>query len=198
MSARCRSCPRRTSASCSVRTWIPPLSSCIGGGSARWCGCGKPTPRTRPPTGWGAPGTPTGWPRRCAHATERFPSGAVAADVLAVALLGQPAPVMHQEALRARELVGLLGHDANRQVLTGQAGEVCAGQLEALRCFGLVDVDDPGLVLVAARLEFLERVLGEVVGLATAWRVVIGGHGLAPPLPNVCAAGQRSGAPVCA
>jgi len=105
---------------------------------------------------------------------------------------------MHQEALGTGELVGLLGHDTDGQILPGQAGEVRARQLEALCRFGLVDVDDPGLVFVSTRLELFERVLGEVVGLATAWRVVIGGHGLAPPLPNVCAAGQRFWAPVCA
>lgn len=61
---------------------------------------------------------------------------------------------MHQEAARARELVGLLRHDTHGQFLTGQ---VCARQFEGLRGVRLVDVDDGGLRLVAACLQFFEE-----------------------------------------
>src|SRR6476646_1752809 len=48
--------------------------------------------------------------------------GAVRADHHAVLLAGEPAAVMHQEAARACELVGLLRYDPYRQLLTGQIG----------------------------------------------------------------------------
>src|SRR6266496_2899722 len=115
------------------------------------------------------------------------PSCAVAADRLAVLLLGEPAAVMHQEALGTGEFVGLLGHDSYGQVLAGQARQVGAGQLEALRGVRLVHVDDSGLVLVSTCLQLLERVLRKIVGLVAAWRIVIGGHLCAPPLQDVFA-----------
>ena len=72
---------------------------------------------------------------------------------------------MHQEAARARELVGLLRDHPHGQLLAGQVG---AGQLEGLGGLGLVNVYDRRLGLVAPSLQFLERILGNVVGLQCA------------------------------
>src|SRR5262245_5571927 len=82
---------------------------------------------------------------RCATAVALAggtPSGAVAADVETARFLGQPALVVHKEALAAGELVGLLGQYLDGQVLTGQTGQVGTRQLEVLRRIRFVDVHD--------------------------------------------------------
>ncbi len=93
---------------------------------------------------------------------------------------------MHQEAARARELVGLLRDDPHRQLLAGQIG---AGQFEGLGGLRLVDVHDRRLGLVTPRLQFLERILRETsVGLGAPWGVVIGSHPVHVPPPQDLAA----------
>ena len=87
----------------------------------------------------------------------------------------QPAAVLDQETHRAGELVGLLRDHLDGQFLAGQVG---AGQFETLRGVALVDVDDGRLRLVPARLQFLEGILGRLLGLVPAGCVVIGSHGL--------------------
>ncbi len=57
-----------------------------------------------------------------------------------------------------------------------------AGQLEGFGGFGLIDIYDRRLGLVTPRLQFLERILGNVVGLSAPWGVVIGCH---PHVPSV-------------
>src|SRR5690606_34862989 len=96
------------------------------------------------------------------------PSGAIAADRLPVAFLAEPAAVMHQEAHRAGELVGLLRHHLDREVLAGQSGKIRTRKLEALCGRVLVDVHHARLGLVAARLQLLQRVLGQLVGFTAA------------------------------
>jgi hypothetical protein len=66
------------------------------------------------------------------------------------------AALMHQEAARAGELVGLLGNHPDRQLLTGEIG---AGKFERFRRFGFVHVDDSRLRLIAPCLEFLKGIL---------------------------------------
>src|SRR5690606_28205532 len=96
-------------------------------------------------------------------------------------LTGQPAAVVHQETTRAGELVGLLGDHPNRQFL---AGEVGAGQLVGLDGLRIVHVNDGRLGLVAPRLQFLEGILGNVIGLGAPWGVIVGSH--RHPLRNSC------------
>src|SRR5690606_41758881 len=62
----------------------------------------------------------------------------ISADLLAALLGGELTAVVHQEAARARELVGLTRDHTQRQLLVGQVG---TGQLEGLGEIGLVDVD---------------------------------------------------------
>src|SRR4051794_28058678 len=84
---------------------------------------------------------------------------AVAADELALALAGEPAAVVYQEAGRARELVTLLRKHTHGELLARHAGKVCAGKFEGLGQLGLVNVDRAGLRLGAPGLEFFDRVL---------------------------------------
>ncbi len=68
-----------------------------------------------------------------------LPSGcALRADHRAVALLGELAAVVDEETPSTGELVGLLGQDPYRELLTGEVG---TRELEALGLLGLVDVD---------------------------------------------------------
>src|SRR5690349_5522805 len=124
--------------------------------------------------------------------------GALAADQSAALVGGQLAAVVHQEAARAGELVALLGQHADRQLL---AGQVRAGQLERLVEVRFVDVDAARLRLGATRLELLEAVLTEVVGLGAAGLVVVGGHGQGPllscPAPSQRAAARFCARPAC-
>src|SRR5437763_8883084 len=63
---------------------------------------------------------------------------ALPADKLSLPVLGKLAPVMHQEATRAGELVRLPRDHPERKLLVGQVG---AGELERLRDVIGVDVD---------------------------------------------------------
>ena len=82
--------------------------------------------------------------------------GALGADRAVLAVAGQLAAVVDEEAARAGELVGLARHDPHGHLL---AGEVGARQLEALRQLGLVDVDIGGGRVTATGLELLDGVL---------------------------------------
>src|SRR5690625_892294 len=122
--------------------------------------------------------------------------GALLADELSFPLLGQLAAVVHQEAARAGELVGLARKHPNRQLL---AGEVGAGEFHPFRDLVGVDVYGAGALVDATRLQLLQAVLVDVlVGLTRA--VVIGGH-LADSIPLVLclvARYQRLRASFCA
>src|SRR5690349_7240333 len=85
---------------------------------------------------------------------------------------------MDQEATRAGELVGLFRDDPDRQLLAGQIG---SGQFERFGGFRFVDVDNRGLGLVTSRLQFLQRILRDVVALGAPRGVVIGSHLVSPP-----------------
>src|SRR6478609_555701 len=100
-------------------------------------------------------------------------SGTVDTHQLAAGVGREPAAVLHQETHRAGEFVGLLRDDLDGQLL---AGEVGPRQLETFRGVAFVDVDNRGLSLVPTGLQFLERILGRLVGLITARCVVIGSH----------------------
>ena len=88
------------------------------------------------------------------------------------------AAVVHQEAAHAGELVLLLGLHLDSELLVGQ---VRARQLERLGGLGLVLVDLAGVLVVAARLELLDALLG-LVFLALARCVVVGRHRLHSPV----------------
>src|SRR5690606_22072577 len=108
--------------------------------------------------------------------------GALAADLPAVAVGGELAAVVHQEAARAGELVRLPRDHPQRQLLVGQ---VRTGQLERLGEVGLVDVDRAGGLVGAPRLQLLEAVLPQVViGLARA--VAVGSHVRTPSPSSMC------------
>src|SRR4029077_21034743 len=95
-------------------------------------------------------------------------------------------------AARARELVGLLRDHAHRQLL---AGEIGAGQLERFGGLGLINVKDCRLGLVQPRLQLLERILGNVVGLCAPWGVVIGSHSHVPSInlaAELCTSVERN------
>src|SRR6187200_1784752 len=141
---------------------------------------------------------------------------ALLADQLSLDFLGQLAAVVHEEAARAGELVCLAREDPHRELLVGQ---VSPGQLERLGQVGLVHVHGARGLVLPARLQLLETVLGHLV-IGLAGRVVIGRHGgevtpdartcggvagrvtldpaglcpVAPPGP----AGSRPGLPGCA
>ena len=104
-------------------------------------------------------------------------SDALAAHQAAVLLRGQLAAVVDQEAAAAGELVALLRQHPDGELLPGQVG---TGQLERLVEVGLVDVDRAGLGLRPARLELLEAVLADLVGLGASRLVVVGGHAGGP------------------
>src|SRR4051812_12113501 len=104
---------------------------------------------------------------------------ALFADETPALVGGELTAVVHEEAARAGELVALLGQHADRQLL---ARQVCARQLERLVEVSFVDVDAARLRLGAPRLQLLEAVLTEVVGLGAAGLVVVGGHVLGPSL----------------
>ena len=107
----------------------------------------------------------------------RRSGGALAAHEDAGLLARELAAVVHEEAPRARELVGLPWEHPDGELLTGEVG---TGQLESLGLLGLVDVDAGGALVDATVLELLDGVLGElVVGLAR--RVVVGRHCCCPP-----------------
>src|SRR3954447_4992601 len=116
---------------------------------------------------------------------------ALAADQPAALVGRELAPVVHQEAAGAGELVALLRQHADGQLL---AGQVCTGELECLREIGLVDVDAARLRLCAAGLQLLEAVLSQVVSLRTAGLVVVGGHGQGPSLvvSGACTTHERA------
>jgi hypothetical protein len=88
---------------------------------------------------------------------------------------------VHQEAAAAGELVRLLREHLDRQLL---AGQVRAGELEALRRVGLVDVDRGRLRLVPTGLELVERVLSHVVAVVPPRCVVVGRHLSHPKYSN--------------
>src|SRR3954465_13074406 len=97
-------------------------------------------------------------------------SGAVLADqVLRVREL---AAVMHEEAAHAGELVVLPRTHLHRELLVR---EVRARQLEGLGRLGLVLVDLAGVLVVTARLELFDALLG-LVFLVLARCVVISRH----------------------
>ena len=81
---------------------------------------------------------------------------------------------MDEEALRARELIVLTRNDVNGEFFLGQ---VRSGKLEVLGGLVLVLLDLGGACVVAARLEFFDRVLCDLVFIL-AWRIVIGCHGI--------------------
>ena len=107
------------------------------------------------------------------HARGDRPSGgALAADQLAVSLLGKLAAVVHKEAARAGELVRLPRYHPEREFLVGQVG---TGKLKALRGVVRVKVDRGRRLVHPAGLQLLQAVLAQVViGLARA--VVVGSH----------------------
>jgi hypothetical protein len=78
----------------------------------------------------------------------------------------------YQETASAGELIRLPRQHANRQLFMG---EVRAGKLKGFRRLGLVFVNLPGVLIVAASFEFLNAVFAEFfIGLARG--VVIGRH----------------------
>ena len=111
--------------------------------------------------------------------------------------------MVDQEAVHARELVGLLGLDLHLELLVGQVGP---GQLEGLRCLFLVVVDLAGVLVLAGRLQLIEGVFLRVEPLGLARSVVVGGdlgplcrptsvkvlHGarVSPTVPSVPHVGQ--------
>ena len=103
---------------------------------------------------------------------------AVSAFVTATAaLVGEAAAVVHEEAAPAGELVSLLRHHADAQLLARQVG---TGELEGLGGLALVHIHRAGLALVATGLELLERILRDLVRLGAPWSVVISCHGYLP------------------
>jgi|HubBroStandDraft_6_1064221.scaffolds.fasta_scaffold58195_6 hypothetical protein len=66
----------------------------------------------------GVPGGRPPWSRR-----------ALPADKLAIAIFGKLTPVVHKEAPRTRELIGLTGNHPEREFLVRQ---VCPRQLQGL------------------------------------------------------------------
>ena len=105
------------------------------------------------------------------HAAQH--SGAVDADERAAVLPSQTAAVVDEEAAAAGEFVSLLGDHTNGELFSG---EISAGQFERLGCVGLVDVDRRRLGFAATSLQLFERILIQVFGLRTPWRVVISSH----------------------
>jgi hypothetical protein len=81
--------------------------------------------------------------------------------------------VVHEEAARAGELVGLSRQHAQRQLLVRQVG---AGQLERLGQVGLIAVERAALAVGPPRLQLLEAVFTKVL-VDLAWGVVVGRHG---------------------
>src|SRR6185369_2693062 len=106
------------------------------------------------------------WPRRR--------SCALAADQIAVALVGQLTAVVHQEAAPTPELVSLHRQHLDAELLVGEVGP---GQLEVVRRVRLVDVHARRLGVGAARLQLLDAVFADL-DLVTPWRVVVGRHPL--------------------
>src|SRR5438067_10096150 len=82
---------------------------------------------------------------------------ALPADQLSLPVLGELAPVMHQEAARAGELVRLPRDHPERKLLVGQVG---AGQLQRLRHVLGINVDRARRLVHPAGLELLEAVFG--------------------------------------
>ena len=110
-----------------------------------------------------------------ASPVEWLGSGAVGADHPIADLLGQSVAVLHEEAARAGELVGLLGHDPHGELFTGQIG---AGQFECFE-FGLavIDVKHGSGGIIAPASKRFERLVGDVVGFLLAGSIVVSGHG---------------------
>ena len=84
----------------------------------------------------------------------------------AAGLPRQPVAVLHQEARRAGELVGLLRNHPNRELFTR---EIRAGQFERVELVAVVDVDHCDRGVVAPARDCLERLFGDVVGFGLAW-----------------------------
>ncbi len=97
--------------------------------------------------------------------------GAVRADRLVVALPGVAVAVLNEEAARAAELIGLLGNDPDRELLTGQ---VSAGQLPRLCSVDLIHCPRPGVV--AHHTHQRSRVVHQLVSSGRPGGVVISGH----------------------
>src|SRR5579875_156712 len=111
--------------------------------------------------------------------------GTLAANHLAVPVLGELAPVMHQEAARAGELVRLPRDHPERKLLVGQ---IRPGKLQSLRRVVRIDIDRGRRLVHPPRLQFLQAVLSKIlVRLSRA--VVIGGHPAHPP-PSSCASSR--------
>ncbi len=145
---------------------------------------GDPHPRREPelsgrPPGVQAPGGNTAGRAHDPLSPHRgpcsaLPSGALAAHV--AVRVGPLVAVPHQEAAGAAELVGLLGHDRDAQLLVELVG---AGQVIGLGQFGLVDVDLGRIRRVAPGPQLLEAVL---LDRRRAGRVVVSDGHLSFPL----------------
>jgi len=97
--------------------------------------------------------------------------GTVRADRLVVALPGAAVAVLNEEAARAAELIGLLGNDPDRELLTGQ---VSAGQLHRLGGVDLIHRPRPGVV--AHHPHQRSRVVHQLIPHRRPGGVVISGH----------------------
>ena len=106
-------------------------------------------------------------------AKDRRSSGTVEAVRLTMGTyLCDLAAMSNQETAGAGELVGLTWQDPDGQFLVR---EIRAGKLKCFRRFGLVFVDLPGVLIVAASLELFDAVFVQFfIGLARG--VVIGRH----------------------
>ncbi len=112
----------------------------------------------------------------CGSAVQRFSGsavsgGAVRADRLVVALPGVAVAVLNEEAARAAELIGLLGNDPDRELLTGQ---VSAGQLHRLGGVDLIHRPRPGVVVHDTHQR--SWVVHQLVSSGRPGGVVISGH----------------------
>src|SRR5690606_30219271 len=120
---------------------------------------------------------PVGRRRRCRAVLSRWVlvrSGgrALLADDEGALDVVDPAAVLHEEAARAGELIGLAGKDPHGELL---AGEIGTGELIGIGRFGLILIDRRGGGLVATTLQLLDRVFAGVV-VVLARGVVISGH----------------------
>ncbi len=100
--------------------------------------------------------------------------GLHAVDAVLLVVLGfrQLTAGLDQEAGGARELIGLLGQNPNRQFFVR---EVCSGQLKGFSRFDLVLIHLAGVLVIAPRLEFLERIFTRFLFIFTRG-VVVSGH----------------------
>jgi len=107
-------------------------------------------------------------------------------------VLGELAPVMHQEASRTGELICLARNHPEGQFLVGQ---VSTWQLQRLGNVVGIYVDRGRRLVKPASLEFLQAVLGQlIVGLARA--VVVRCHVGPTPPRSLCALRVTLGAPL--